>query len=135
MNSNALRLIKLFYNGEAIAKEAFLGAIISLILSKDVFANNTQVFDYINEVFGVSYLPYLVRSRTLMSARLTRHIILFDKKDVRKHSLLTYNYIIQRLSQEENSEMINLSIVKGKRGSALSNMDKWIDGILKDEKP
>ncbi|AOM39689.1 hypothetical protein [Xenorhabdus hominickii] len=124
-----LNMIKKLKHGN-VNKEFFLGLVITLILSKEIFKKNSEVALYLDNVFKVVFLPYTVRSRTLISAKISRVIIELSNKEIENLSSLTVNYIINNHELKNEKKPVAKN---NKKGNALSNMDKWIEGILKKE--
>ncbi|HHR6335741.1 TPA: hypothetical protein ACS735_003608 [Providencia alcalifaciens] len=109
-----------------VAKENFIGIINMLVLSSELFKKNSDVADYIEHAFGIHLLPYAVRSRTIMIAKLCRFLVKINDMESKKLSIKTYNYIISNFEVENDKIFLS----KKKSSNALSNMEKWIDGIL-----
>ncbi|CAI1523037.1 hypothetical protein [Serratia fonticola] len=124
---NTMQMFIRFKQGN-IAKESFLGLVVTLMLSKEIFKNNSDVASYAKEVFNIHFLPYAVRSRTLMVAKLCRVIINYNEITVKKISIKTYQYINEHFVIEDENRIISS---KNYKTNALDNMDKWIGGILK----
>ncbi|EKN6227961.1 hypothetical protein DVP38_13035, partial [Yersinia enterocolitica] len=63
-------------------KEHMIGLVIMLILSREIFNTNLEVSNFISNIFGIKFPNYAIRSRTLMSAKLARHINELDEKEI-----------------------------------------------------
>ncbi len=118
-------------NHMPMIKENFLGLVIMLILSKDIFSSNIAVSEFITKTFKISFLNYAIRSRTLMCAKICRHINELDDATLK----LAYVQFIQNVSlldvETTNAPTSNQKTnSKGKH--AIRNLNKWINVIKKD---
>ncbi|MFD0897355.1 hypothetical protein [Loigolactobacillus binensis] len=89
----------------------FTGFMYSLILDKTVFKRNDELPDFIFNFFlkpfgSMQYKDYVYKSRTLLGARVCRHIIDdFNYSDTVKLSKIILNYLEKKyaLGQDENA--------------------------------
>ncbi|MEB6065003.1 hypothetical protein MXM24_14570 [Enterococcus gallinarum] len=98
------------------SKEYLIGTLSSLIFSKEIFYRNSDIEPFIYDVFGIKYLSYVFRSRTLLFARLTKDVILnenIDYADISKKFGLFFEI------ETKNS-------IKNK---TTKNISKWVQGI------
>lgn len=119
-------------NNMPMAKENFLGLIIMLILSKDIFRSNLAVSEFINKTFRISFLNYAIRSRTLMCAKICKHINELDEKNLKTvymHFLNNINSADILLSDENKLNQKPTS----KNKHAIRNLNIWINANKKDE--
>lgn len=119
-------------NNMPMAKENFLGLIIMLILSKDIFRSNLAVSEFINKTFRISFLNYAIRSRTLMCAKICKHINELDEKNLKTvymHFLNNINSADILLSDENKLNQKSTS----KNKHAIRNLNIWINANKKDE--
>lgn len=112
-------------------KENMIGLIVMLILSRDVFNKNLDVANFIESVFGVRFPSYAMRSRTLMIAKLVKHINLLDDKNIES----SYKKFSMLLSEIRIGAYDEVKVIKekNKNNNAFSNMHKWISGTGKKE--
>lgn len=109
-----------------VAKENFIGIISMIVLSSELFKKNSDVADYVEHTFDIHLLPYAVRSRTIIIAKLCRFLVKITDAESKKLSIKTYNYIASNFEIENDKILLS----KNKNSNALTNMEKWIDGIL-----
>ncbi|HCT3284840.1 TPA: hypothetical protein RG697_003419 [Morganella morganii] len=122
---NVFLLLRKLKHGN-VAKENFIGIINILVLSNELFKRNADVADYVRQTFDIKLLPYAVRSRTIIIAKLCRVLVQITDMESRKLSKKTYDYIASNFEIDNNK----ISLTKNKNSNALANMEKWIDGIL-----
>ncbi|MCR3695689.1 hypothetical protein M8456_11320 [Citrobacter portucalensis] len=114
-----------------IAKDHSLGLIPMLILSKDIFASNSDVYAFLTSVFDMKLLAYASRSRTLMCAKACRYINDLNDEDF-KSSMRKFSSFISYMEIEallNSTDELNGS---ARKQSAISNMNKWISNQKKD---
>lgn len=89
MNNNLNREMEIIHNirYNDVSIESFIGNLVLLIFSKELFKYNFEVSDFIFKAFNIKFLPYAIRSRTLMNAKLCRYLVTIDKYQVKKHPL------------------------------------------------
>ena len=75
-----------------------VGIVCELVLSKEIFKNNTDIEDFIIGVFNLKFKDYLYKSRTLLVARLTREILKNDK--YAKQIKLLYKFIVSKIDED-----------------------------------
>ncbi|EAV3687781.1 hypothetical protein E2W85_11795 [Salmonella enterica] len=128
-NYSTLNNIIHLYRNQKVSKETFIGAIVCLLLDKQTFKTNSEVGEFINLIFNIQMPSYTLRSRTLMVARICRIINDMDTKGIEKSSNTTYKFLKTIMLHELNQN----SKVAGTGRDSLSNLDKWISGILKKD--
>ncbi len=132
MNKQLLKALNRSSN-MPIAKENFLGLVIMMVLSKDVFSSNFAVSEFINKTFRISFLNYIVRSRTLMCAKLCRHINGLSENDM-KITYMDFLNNINTLTIDTNGDNKPTSKSTSKNKHAIRNLNIWFNANKKDEK-
>lgn len=130
MKNKNINNISQFYRNSKVSKEAFIGIIVSLLLDKQLFRTNSDVGEFIKFIFDIELPLYTLRSRTLMLARICKIINDTDDKSLENQIKRTYTFI-KKITSE--SETVTLSHSTDKNNS-LTNMNKWIVGILKKDR-
>ncbi|OBU07747.1 hypothetical protein AYY18_05860 [Morganella psychrotolerans] len=137
MSNDLIFEIKIIHNTRYndISIESFIGNIVLLILSKNLFKYNFEVSDFIYHAFNIKLRPYAINSRTLMVAKICRHLIDMDKYNMKKASILIYDYLMNNIIP--NKIDINKDIIvypkehnnnnKKEQSNALKNMNIWIN--------
>ncbi|MCM7812729.1 hypothetical protein M8S76_05795 [Enterobacter hormaechei] len=131
MNKQLIRALNKA-NNMPMTKENFLGLVIMLILSKDVFRTNLDVGEFINKTFKISFLNYVIRSRTLMCAKICRHINELDDNDVK----LAHAHFLNNINTLDiNFDDANKASQKisSKNKHAIRNLNIWINAIKKEK--
>ncbi len=114
-------------------KESLIGGVTCLVLSKNLFKLNAEVYKFIFNIFNIKFLPYAIRSRTLMLAKTCRIMVNLDSQEVKAASIRIYEYIMTELLPEQVDmneditiypEMVNKKKIKN--GNALKNMNIWL---------
>lgn len=130
MNKNILRALT--YQ-KINSKQELIGAITLVLYSKDIFPRNIDAYNFINNVFNVNYLDYVIRSRTLLCARLTRNLVEMNEKQVDKTikelSLFFLEYMAELKEEHDVYEKNERKGIKYKINNE-KDLDKWIRGIL-----
>lgn len=75
-----------------------VGIVCELVLSKEIFKNNTDIEAFIIGVFNLKFKDYLYKSRTLLVARLTREILKNDRHA--KQTKLLYKFIVSKINED-----------------------------------
>lgn len=85
-----------------IYKYKLIGIVSALLLSKDVFKHNADIGEFLINVFGIEFKEYVMRSRTMVVARISKELFFIeDTKDC--ISRLT-DFIIDKAKDMSNEE-------------------------------
>ncbi|MPU14886.1 hypothetical protein FGL68_06730 [Acinetobacter baumannii] len=98
-------------------KMDFLGIICCTILSKQIFKKNSDIVFFLKQVFHKEYKKYVICSRTLIIARVTKYVYNCDEnqqKQFRKQMILFFK-------KQKNSKPI--------KKNANDKFDIWLKGI------
>ncbi|WP_337228109.1 hypothetical protein [Proteus faecis] len=115
-------------------KESFIGYIVLLMLSKKLFSFNTDVSDLVFNSFGVKFLPYAVRSRTLMVAKVCKFCSELNTQEINHISIKVYDYLMSEVLPKKTNIGSDIVVnvknenykIKQKKNNALENMNLWI---------
>ena len=78
--------IKLYLSNNDVSKVELMEVMGIIIISKDVIKRNTDVGEFIEYVMKIKFPEYVIKSRTLMSARINRILInIEDNSEIRKY--------------------------------------------------
>ncbi|EFH9337091.1 TPA: hypothetical protein L6753_004522 [Escherichia coli] len=119
-------------NNMPMTKENFLGLVIMLILSKEVFRSNFDVSKFINKTFKISFLNYVVRSRTLMCAKICKHINELSENDIK----MAYTHFLNNINTLDiifNDAIKTSQKSTSKSKHAIRNLNIWINANKKEE--
>ena len=77
--------IKLYLKKNDVNKVELMGIMGILIISKDLIRKNIDVGNFVEDVMGVNFPEYVIKSRTLISARVNRILVdIEDDAEIRK---------------------------------------------------
>lgn len=97
-----------------------LGIICFIIYSKDIFPKNKDIIPFLDEVFNIKFLKYVISSRTLIVARVSKHVNVMNINE--KKSIP--NKIIKYFKIQ------NLTISKSNRKkNANEKLETWLKGL------
>lgn len=109
-------------NDTNIDSMEFMGIVSYAIYSKQVFPNNKDTIIFLKAVFDFSFLDYVIKSRSLITARVTRHILTLDEKQLK--------LVIDRVKRYIKD---NQHIVEGgnnkKKKNANEKLEVWLKGL------
>ena len=95
--------IKLYLKKNEIGTMELMGIMGMLIISKDILKRNSEVEEFIKRTLELTFPEYVIRSRTLMSARVNRVLVGIDEEsEIKKYQkkILEYNEKIDRKVNE-----------------------------------
>lgn len=98
-----------------------IGAVTLLIYSKEAFKNNKDIEPFLKEVFNVEYLPYVIQSRTLISARLGRELTIKESKEIKKINKKVLQYFDKDFPLNKSK--------KRQKKNANEKLDTWLKGF------
>lgn len=116
-------------NSNKIDYISFMGIASYIIYSKEIFPRNKDIVNFLKAVFGLSYLDYVIKSRSLIAARITRHILEKDKDEL---SLLVQELkkYIEGISPDDSIGGSDKKKNKSsKRKNANEKLDTWLKGL------
>lgn len=90
---NNLILYRNELKNKLIPKYKLIGIVSSLLLSKEIFKKNTEIYDFVKEVFSIELKPYLLKSRTLTVAKISK--LIFSIEDDKSYKNKLYQFIQQ----------------------------------------
>lgn len=121
MDNNLKKSINKAYHS-AYSKDSFLGLAIMLLFSREFLPTNKHAADFVKKYFKVEFLSYAIRSRTLMSAKLSRIIIDMTDDELKKcHTFLLFTL----RSDIETLEEVGIKKSNSKKKHAINNLNKW----------
>ena len=112
--------IKLYLRKNDVSKVELMGVMGIIIISKDVIKRNTDVGEFIE---------YVIKSRTLMSARINRILInIEDNSEIRKISRNILDYLDNSENENKSNEP-EKNIKKVKKENENDKLKKWLKGL------
>lgn len=129
-NIKTLENIVHLYRNQKVSKETFIGLVVCLVLDKNILHTNSETADFIKYIFNIEFPAYIIKSRTLMIARLCRLLNSSDSKTIEKYSNNIYKFVKVII----NNDFIDNVSPSTAKPDSLSNMNKWIAGILNKDR-
>ena len=121
--------IKLYLRKNDVSKGELMGVMGIIIISKDVIKRNTDVGEFIEYVMKIKFPEYVIKSRTLMSARINRILInIEDNSEIRKISRNILDYL-DNIENENKSNEPEKNIKKVKKENENDKLKKWLKGL------
>lgn len=102
--------------------EYLIGLNICIILSRDIFKRNQDVGRYIKTIYKKEYPLYVMKSRTLIIAKLSRDLITLDKRQ-QKEVVKNINIYFS----------IDSTATLTQKSRTAKNISKWVQGIINEE--
>lgn len=98
----------------------FIGIVCSIVYSKEIFPNNKDIVPFLEEVFDIRYLQYVLNSRTLIAARLSKTLINFNEIELeeRRKKMVKYFYMFEKKNSNSN-----------KKRDANDKLGVWLKGL------
>ncbi|MEE1076939.1 MAG: hypothetical protein UHY68_06735 [Acutalibacteraceae bacterium] len=85
---------------KSIPKYKLIGIVTEMLFSKELYKKNTDIVPFLNEVFDITFKFYILKSRTMIVAKVCRLINnLESTKDIQKK---LYKYISERINHLKN---------------------------------
>jgi len=101
-----------------------IGTVAILIYSRDVFKNNKDLIPFLEKVFNISFLPYVIRSRTLICAKVGRELFSKEEKEIRTINTNLLNYFNSSYEIEDSNKN-----KKKQKKNANDKLDTWLKGM------
>lgn len=134
--NNSPEILQALVYKKPLSKEEFIGLITIVIYSKDIFVKNEDVANFVKNIFGLSFLDYVIKSRTLLCARLARNLVSMNDAEIKNATskvtlyFKTKEFIIQ--SDEDLSK--NKKVLSTQKHNANRDVSTWINALLKKDK-
>lgn len=84
-----------------------IGIVSELILSNELFKKNKDISLFLYNVFGIEYKEYIMQSRTLIVARVVRHITKCSEKEYLYFKKNLYKFIDLKLTFNEDKNLFD----------------------------
>lgn len=94
-----------------VPKYKMIGIVSSLLMSKEIFSNNTKLAQFLKEVFQLECKSYIFRSRSLLAARVTRELLSLDDDQGYKRKL--YDFIQTQIELSDPKKTTKRNIFDG----------------------
>ena len=121
--------IKLYLKKNDVNKVELMGIMGILIISKDLIRKNIDVGNFVEDVMGVNFPEYVIKSRTLISARVNRILVdVEDDAEIRK----IRKKVLEYLDDTENEKLpdeLEKTTKKVKKENENDKLKKWLRGL------
>lgn len=88
---------------KTIPKYKLIGIITELIYSKKIFKRNKDIKTFINDIFDIELKDYILKSRTMIVAKISKEIAYSENANVYKSALNNFiNDQINLIKKEDN---------------------------------
>lgn len=91
-----------------VPRYKMIGIVTELLLSKEIFAKNSEIDTFLVNIFMVRYKGYVMKSRTLMVARCCKIISRSEDKDYNIYKKKLFNFITQEIEKVKEEEKVKL---------------------------
>lgn len=88
---------------KSIPKYKLIGIVTELIYSKKIFKKNKDIKIFINDIFSIELKEYILKSRTLIVAKISKEITYSENTYLYKSALINFvNNQIDIIKKEDN---------------------------------
>lgn len=110
-------------------KVELIGIMAIIIISKDLIKRNHEVGEFIKKILEIEFPEYVVKSRTLMAARVNRILInIDDEREIKKVNRKILRYL-DTLEKNKESEDLEKIVKKAKKENENDKLKKWLKGL------
>lgn len=93
MIENNILVFKNELKNKIVSKYKLIGISSEVILSFEIFKKNTDLEEFIQDIFSFEFRPYVFKSRTLLVSRVIRIIENGSSTDVSKYKSNLYRFL------------------------------------------
>lgn len=101
------------------------GICVAILYSKEIFKRNKDINFFLKEVFNIEFLPYVMKSRTLIVARVTREL----KKKNKEELIQIQKNVIQYFVQDNNRDVKSSNKKGYKKKNENDKMKAWLESL------
>lgn len=122
-------LIKNYVLKENIDKIQLIGLVSTLIISKEVMKKNSEAGKFVEYVIGEEFPSYVIKSRTLIAARVNKILVNLADEDVKKVKRNVTKYI-KNLEDKNNSiSSDEINSKNNRKRNENDKLQKWLKGL------
>ena len=88
-----------------VPRYKMIGIVSELLLNKEIFRKNSDIVSFLQEVMGLKYKDYVIKSRTMIIARTVRTIHNFDDREyilLKKNLMRFIVEVIEKAKEDGN---------------------------------
>lgn len=121
--------IRLYLKKNEISVIELMGIVGMLIISKDILKKNSEVEEFVNKTLELTFPAYVIKSRTLMSARVNRVLVnIEDEAQIKQYRKKILEYLDSFQNEEETKES-EKTTKKAKKENENEKLKKWLKGL------
>ena len=121
--------MKSYLRKNDISKVELMGVMGIIIISKDLIRKNVDVGQFVKYTTEISFPEYVIKSRTLISARINRILVnIEDESEVRRISRKVLEYL-DNIENEKISDGTEKTTRKVKKENENDKLKKWLKGL------
>lgn len=99
-----------------VSRYKIIGISSELILELNLFPKNHDLAPFLQDVYGLEFKEYILRSRTLILARVVRHLDSSDAATIEEVKRRLYQYLITSSKDVNKIGPLNTSGTKKRNG-------------------
>ncbi|MGX8791755.1 hypothetical protein ACW0TQ_08240 [Oceanobacillus sp. M60] len=99
-----------------------IGLNVAILYSKEIFQKNSDINEFLEKVYNITFLPYVMKSRTLIVARITRVLNNKNKNELNEIRRKLIDYL-----KYENSPVENKT--KSSKKDSNEKLKSWLEGL------
>jgi hypothetical protein len=99
-----------------------MGLNVAILYSRNYFVKNQDINSFLQEVYEIEFLPYVMKSRTLIVARITKEINKKSPEELKSIRNKMVNYLNRDSIKEDNKK-------NSKKKDANEKMKSWLEGL------
>lgn len=96
-----------FKNQNSISKTDVISLLAIIIFEKDIFKRNKDIKEFIEEVFNIKYRDYVIASRTMIFARLSRDVYKMDDNKLKEKIINLLSFFYTPSTKPKNNKKKN----------------------------
>lgn len=126
MNTETNQMLEHFLNrltNNDIDYIDIIGLNVAIIYSKEIFKRNKDISQFLVEIYNINFRPYVMKSRTLIVARITRELHNKTHEELNEIRLKLINYLNPNTNISEKKNKSN------KKQDSNEKLKKWIEGL------
>jgi len=104
---NDLVMFRNELKNKIIPKYKLIGIVVELVLSRELFPKNSDLKKFTKNIFSIEYKEYVMKSRTMILARLSRLIEQTPDKELNEMKKKLYDFILLALDVYKSNGKTN----------------------------
>lgn len=78
-----------------------------IIYEKDIFKKNKDIKEFIQKVFNITYLDYVISSRTMIFSRISRDVYAMEESKIREITAILMKYFDSNIEKNKSKKKKN----------------------------